>query len=285
MATDYRTHHADCYLTHHECAIAEIERLRRSIAALEEATGGDPGPKPTESPVRCISAIAVELVQQVGSDATIAAAARVSTLGQRSHQANDDADAGLIRYLMRHRHGSPFEHGSLTVRVHAPVKVFREWHRHRAGWAYSEESGRYRALEPLFYIPHPDRPMIRCAGFKSADPTFGPADPDTYSSIINELMAGYTESYRRYETLLSLGVDRGLARDVLGVGIYSSCYCTANPRAIMHFLELRTQRGNAKRPSKPIYEIAVAAEKLEAIFAKLWPTTWAAWNEGGRMAP
>lgn len=96
MATDYRTHHADCYLTHHECAIAEIERLRRSIAALEEAAGRDPGPVPTATIVRCTSAITVELVQQVGSDATIAAAARVSTLGQRSGPVDADGSPAEV---------------------------------------------------------------------------------------------------------------------------------------------------------------------------------------------
>src|SRR5436309_900808 len=99
------------------------------------------------------SEISVEYIQHVGSDAMIAAAARVSVHGINSKENDSEKDAGLINYLMSSRHGTPFEHGSLTVRVHAPIKVWREWHRHRIGWSYNEESGRYKNLDPVFYIP------------------------------------------------------------------------------------------------------------------------------------
>lgn len=180
---------------------------------------------------------------------------------------------------------TPFEHGALTVCVHAPIKVWREWHRHRVGWSYNETSGRYKQLEPVFWIPPRERPLLRPEGFRSANPSFELASEEEYEQIVGTLTRGYEESYARYEELLALGVDRGLARDVLGVGIFSSCYCTANPRSIMAFLELRTNRPEAKRPSKPLWEIANAAEQLEAIFASHWPITHAAFCEFGRMAP
>lgn len=243
------------------------------------------------------SEITVEIIQQCGSDEMIARAAWVSTgkdlatpLGE---PISKDKITGLLGFLMRARHGTPFEHGSLTVRVHAPIKVWREWHRHRIGWSFNETSGRYRDLEPIFYIPPRERPAIRPEGFRSARPAFDVATDQEYELIRASLTQGYKDAYQQYEYLLSLSVDRGLARDVLGVGIYSACYCTANPRSIMAFLELRTGQANglnpegeaAKRPSKPLYEIEVAARKLEAIFAEFWPTTYQAWVENGRMAP
>jgi thymidylate synthase (FAD) len=236
------------------------------------------------------SEIDVELIQQCGTDETIAHAAWVSTKGAtplfgEGGNPKTDKVRGVIHFLMRERHGSPFEHGLLTVRVHAPVKVFREWHRHRAGWAYSEESGRYRNLDPVFYLPPPDRPAIRPPGFKSSRPHFDMADETAYAYIATQLAEGYRQAYSRYQDLLAAGCDRGLARDVLGVGIYSACYCSANPRSLMHFLELRTDHPEAKRPSKPLHEIRVAADKLEAIFAAHWPVTYAAWVECGRAAP
>lgn len=236
------------------------------------------------------SKITVELIQQVGDDATIAAAARVSTRGMITRLQSDD-DAKLINFLMKSRHGTPFEHGSITVRVHAPIKVWREWHRHRIGWgfneewSFNEESGRYKQLEPVFYVPPRDRPMIRPEGFKSARPAFDTATEDEYSTIIHHLTKGYHFAYESYEEMLALQCDRGLARDVLGVGIYSACYCTANPRSVMHFLELRTDHPEAKRPSKPLYEIRVAADQLEAMFAEYWPVTYKAWVDNGRAAP
>lgn len=231
------------------------------------------------------STIDVELIQSIGNDDMIAHAAMVSTRGMMAAQMPPDKVPGLLKYLMGNRHGTPFEHGSLTVRVHAPIKVWREWHRHRIGWSYNEESGRYKALDPIFWLPPRERPMIRPEGFKSSRPAFDVATPEEYDEICEYLRRGYQETYLIYEHLLALQVDRGLARDVLGVGIFSACYCTANPRSIMAFLELRTKDSQAKRPSNPLWEIDNAAHQLETIFASLWPITYFVWTECGRMAP
>jgi thymidylate synthase (FAD) len=232
------------------------------------------------------SEISVEEIQHVGDDVMIAYAAMVSTRGQMADSPIAASKVeGLINYLMERRHGTPFEHGGLTVRVHAPIKVWREWHRHRIGWSYNEESGRYKALDPVFYIPPRERAMIRPDDFRSSRPAFDTATDDEYAATLADFKEGYAFVYARYEAMLARKVDRGLARDVLGVGIYSSCYCTANPRSIMNFLELRTTEPMAKRPSAPLFEIEVAARKLEKIFAKHWPVTYAAWLKHGRAAP
>jgi thymidylate synthase ThyX len=151
--------------------------------------------------------------------------------------------------------------------------------------SYNEESGRYKQLEAKFYVPPRERRSMRRESFRSAEPTFEVPTDEEYSRTLSELERGYGEAYARYEALLALGVDRGLARDVLGVGIFSTCYCTCNPRSLMHFLELRTDRPDAKRPSKPLYEIEAVARQYEAAFAELFPLTHSAWCAHGRMAP
>ncbi len=231
------------------------------------------------------STIDVEYIQHVGDDTMLAHAAMVSTKGMLADQMDSGKVPGLLGFLIKNRHGTPFEHGSLTVRVHAPIKVWREWHRHRIGWSYNEESGRYKALEPVFWLPPQSRPMMRPEGFRSARPDIDVATDDEYAILKATLTNSYRSAYESYEYLLAAGFDRGLARDVLGVGIFSACYCTANPRSIMAFLELRTKEPTSKRPSRPLWEIDNAARQLEAIFAEHWPITHAIWLEHGRMAP
>jgi thymidylate synthase (FAD) len=82
-----------------------------------------------------------------------------------------------------------------------------------------------------------------------------------------------------------LGVDPGLARDCLPVGIYSSCWVTCNPRSLMAFLSLRTHNTDAKFISYPLHEIEVAAEVCEKIFSEHWPLTYKAFCENGRVGP
>lgn len=236
------------------------------------------------------SEITVEEVQQCGSDETLARAAWVVTknaeLTPLGKPITPEGVEKVLSFLIEKRHGTPFEHGFLTVRVHAPIKVWREWHRHRIGFSYNEESGRYKQLDPVFYVPPRERPAIRPEGFKSMRPAFDVATDAEYFVLCDQLKKGYAEAYSRYEYMLNtLQIDRGLARDVLGVGIYSACWVSCNPRSIMSFLELRTHTPDAKRPSHPLYEIEVASRKLEAIFAKHWPVTHRLWNENGRMAP
>src|SRR3954465_7380569 len=142
--------------------------------------------------IKLTSEITVEEIQHCGDDRMVASSAMVSTRGMMwENVAPDDKVAGLIGYLIKRRHGTPFEHGALTVRVHAPIKVWREWHRHRVGWSYNEESGRYKQLDPVFYVPPRDRPMIRPEGFKSARPAFDLATEEEYSEAYSLLRLGY----------------------------------------------------------------------------------------------
>jgi thymidylate synthase (FAD) len=232
--------------------------------------------------IRFRSDVTVTLVQSVGDDAGVCRAARVSTLGTAA--AGTAEAAGLIRYLMKHRHGTPFEHGLLTFLVEAPVFVFREWHRHRVGWSYSETSGRYRELEPVFWEPNDARKIVPADGYKAARPEFV-AEPKLCGYVRTMARDAYKAAWLTYRDLVGNGVALEVARCVLPVGLYSSMYATANPRSLMHFLSLRTHDANAARVSYPQAEIEECARLMEAEFARLYPLTHAAWNEFGRQAP
>ena len=251
--------------------------------------------------MKFISNITVKLIQSIGGDQIVCAAAKVSTSGEEAENLVDqEANYGLINYLMKHRHGTPFEHSSLTFFVHAPIFVWREWHRHRVGFAYTEygmddgglnqsfneESGRYKTLEPVFYIPPRNRPMMKVDGWKPGRPKFLPCTSDgVYSTLIDNLTESYQLAYDNYLNNLAMGIDPGLARDCLPVGIYSSCWVSVNPRSLMHFLSLRTHEPTAKAVSYPLYEIEVAARQCEKILAEYWPLTYKAFVENGRVAP
>lgn len=250
-------------------------------------TKADPFDMGYDISMKVTSEITVGEIMQCGSDQHIVAAARVSTNGEECLRTLDEEGElkGTINYLMKHRHGSPFEHGFLTVYVHAPIFVWREWHRHRIGFSYNEESGRYKTLDPVFYVPYDDRPAMKVEGWKPGRPKFLPWSTLTHTSVNTSLKDSYIKAYETYIRILSKGVDPGLARDCLPVGIYSGCWVSCNPRSIMSFLSLRTHHPEAAFVSYPLYEINVAADKLEEIFKQHWPITHAAFVENGRVAP
>jgi thymidylate synthase (FAD) len=236
------------------------------------------------------SDINVQLVQKMGGDHMVVAAARVSTNGidamQYAAPGQEEGNYKLIKYLVSMRHGTPFEHSALTFFVHAPIKVWREWHRHRIGFSYNEESGRYKQLEPIFYIPDRERPMMKVDDWKPGRPRFTRCEnDDTYNALVTNLKHCYTDSFARYLENLSMGIDPGLARDCLPVGIYSGCWVTCNPRSLMAFLSLRHHEPTAQFVSYPLWEIDLAAQACESMFQAGWPLTHQAFIESRRVAP
>lgn len=226
----------------------------------------------------------VELVQSIGNDETVVAAARVSTLGTEAQRFMDvpaAESAGLINFLVKNRHGSPFEHNSMTFRIEAPIFVWREFMRHRIGWSYNELSGRYSELKPVFYIPGEDRPIVQEG--KPGAYSFVDASPYTHGLTCADLSDAYECAWETYKTILASGVAREVARMCLPVGIFSTAYATCNARSLLHFLSLRTEaREGDFFPSYPQYEIARVADKMEEIFADLFPITYKAFCENGR---
>ncbi|WP_369015917.1 FAD-dependent thymidylate synthase [Actinocrinis puniceicyclus] len=177
---------------------------------------------------------------------------------------------------------SPFEHNSFTFFVSAPIFVFREFHRHRT-FSFNEESGRYRRLEPVFYVPGPERSLVQEG--KPGRYVFTEGTAEQHKLVEEATRAVCSTAYRAYLEMLEAGIAREVARGVLPVSIYSSMYATCNARALMHFLSLRTKREDSAFPSFPQREIEMVAEKMEAVFAEAMPLTYAAFNRNGRVAP
>ena len=231
------------------------------------------------------SDVTVELVKASASDSDVVWAARVSTDGENSLD-DVDSDAsrseGLINYLARESHGSPFEHTSMTFFISAPIFVFREFMRHRIA-SYNEESGRYRELRPNFYIPSKERRLVQIG--KAGSYSFIDGTDEQYEITVSAIKESCTVAYENYKKMLDAGVAREVARAVLPVGLYSSMYVTMNARALMNFLSLRTSREGSHFPSYPQREIEMVAEKMEQYFATLMPLTHGAFEKSGRVAP
>lgn len=231
------------------------------------------------------SDMSVDLVKHSASDADVIWAARVSTAGEQSLDEIDkdpSKSAGLINYLARERHGSPFEHTSITFFVSAPIFVFREFMRHRIA-SYNEESGRYRELQPVFYVPAPERKLVQIG--KTGAYEFIDGTKEQYALTVSAMKESYVFAYEKYQKMLEAGVAREVARAVLPVGLYSSMYVTMNARALMNFLSLRTSREGSHFPSYPQREIEMVAEMMEDIFSRLMPLTHGAFEKSGRIAP
>lgn len=224
----------------------------------------------------------VELMDSMGGDSSIAWAARVSTTGG-AESSSPTSDKGLINFLMRDRHGTPFEHNSMTFFVSAPLFVFHEFQRHRAGWSYNEESGRYRELEPVFYVPHPDR-ALRQTG-KPGAYKFEGGSYNQYEMVVASHRTAATAGWSRYQELLKHGIAKEVARNVLPVSIYKSMYATCNLRSLLHFLSLRWAHPNSTVPTFPLAEIQDVAKELEKHARPLFPLAFAAFDKHGRIAP
>ena len=213
--------------------------------------------------------MSVELVKSSASDADVIWAARVSTTGDKSlEDVGGDASKseGLINYLARERHGSPFEHTSMTFFISAPIFVFREFMRHRIA-SYNEE---IRKAATILW---------------NGSYTFIDGTPEQYEITVKSIKETCVLAYENYQKMLAAGVAREVARAVLPVTLYSSMYVTMNARALMNFLSLRTSRDGSHFPSYPQREIEMVAEKMEAEFAKLMPITYGAFEKSGRIAP
>lgn len=228
------------------------------------------------------SDVTVELIKHSAEDVDVVRAARVSTQGEGSLDVSDKEMSGLINFLMRERHGSPFEHSYFTFYVKAPIFVWREHMRHRIA-SYNEESGRYKELAPEFYIPSPERKLVQVG--KTGAYHFEDGTPTQYGISITQMRRTCEQAYHSYKAMLDEGVAKEVARMVLPVSIYSSAYVTMNARALMNFLSLRQSAPDSHFPSYPQREIEMVAEKYEEIFKQAMPLTHLAFINNGRVCP
>jgi thymidylate synthase (FAD) len=215
----------------------------------------------------------VRLDGALADDLSVVNGARVSFARRKEEM--DASDAGLIRFLMRDRHGSPFEHNAFRFHVRCPIFVAREWFRHRIG-SFNEFSLRYAKATDDFYVPEVED--VRTQVGKPGAYTFEPVDEELAEETRDELRAVYEQAYDAYTRLVERGVARELARSVLPVGAYTQFYWTVNARALMNFVSLRNSEFAQ-------LEIRRYAQAVEGFFAELMPVTHEAFVENGRMAP
>lgn len=215
----------------------------------------------------------VHLDGAMADDLSVVNAARVS-FSKRSERLGE-SEIGLIGFLMRERHGTPFEHNALRFHVRCPIFVAREWFRHRIG-SFNELSGRYTELPTEAYVPEAD--YVRSQAGKPGSYSFVSMTDEIAEITKDRIDEAYQHAFNAYRSMLAAGVAKEVARVVLPVGLYTEFYWTVNARSLMNFLSLR----NAPTALREIRDYAAA---VEGHFATAMPITHAAWLENGRVAP
>ena len=215
----------------------------------------------------------VRLDDAMADDLSVVNGARVSFARRKEEM--DESDEGLIRFLMRDRHGTPFEHNSFRFHIRCPIFIAREWMRHRVG-SFNEFSLRYAKATDDFYVPEAED--VRSQVGKPGAYSFEPVADEVAETTRERLRAVYDAAYETYQELVELGVARELARCALPVGAYTEFYWTVNARSLMNFVSLR----NAETAQR---EIRRYAEACERFLEQHMPVTYAAFVASGRVAP
>jgi thymidylate synthase (FAD) len=208
----------------------------------------------------------------LASDLAVVNGARVSFNSLADEMT--ERDEGLIGFLMRNAHGSPFEHGYFRFIVKAPIFVVREHHRHRAGHSYNEQSGRYSKLEAEFYVPD----YVRTQVGKPGSYTFEPVEPEVREAARQEIRTVAEQAFAAYERMLEQGVAKEVARMALPLSMYTKYFWSCNPRSLMHFCSLRNSEDAQ-------FEIREYAKAAESFLERVMPVTHAAFVAQGRTAP
>lgn len=209
----------------------------------------------------------VKLIKHNASDEDVAHAAWVSNFGTGAVERDTSDVSKLINFLYNNKHMSPFEHGSFTFFIDTPIFVAREFMRHRT-FSYNETSGRYKELEPRFYLVPDKRPMVqkgKIGNYHFEEGEYG------HKLIVRERTKRlYADAWDAYKAMLDKGVAKEVARNVLPVGIMTQFYATCNPRNLMQFLTLRND-------DHALHEIRAVAQDMEAIFSEAMPLTYIAY--------
>ena len=257
--------------------LEEIESLRSEISQTSRVTAPE-----LESilykPIEVLDHGFIRVIDYMGDDTSIVQSARVS-YGKGTKQISNDK--GLIKYLMRHRHSTPFEMCEIKFHIKLPIFIARQWIRHRTA-NVNEYSARYSILDKEFYIPSPEN-----LAAQSATNNQGRGDALTTeeaSNVIDILRRDAEQTYSNYETLLNenssgetiddnkAGIARELARMNLTLNTYTQWYWKIDLNNLLHFLALRAD-GHAQ------YEIRVYADAMLDIVRKWVPLTYAAFED------
>ena len=257
--------------------LKEIELLRSEISQTSRVTAPE-----LESilykPIEVLDHGFIRVIDYMGDDTSIVQSARVS-YGKGTKQISNDK--GLIKYLMRHRHSTPFEMCEIKFHIKLPIFIARQWIRHRTA-NVNEYSARYSILDKEFYIPSPEN-----LAAQSATNNQGRGDvltTEEASNVIDILRRDAEQTYSNYETLLNenssgetiddnkAGIARELARMNLTLNTYTQWYWKIDLNNLLHFLALRAD-GHAQ------YEIRVYADAMLDIVRKWVPLTYAAFED------
>ena len=217
----------------------------------------------------------VRLDMCMGDDASVVNAARVSFAKQRELEELSEADKGLINFLMRERHGTPFEHNAFRFHVKCPIFVAREWFRHRIG-SFNEFSARYSEVPNEFFTPTIEE--IRGQVGKPGSYSFETLDPSIAKDAVTWIADWNEQAYKLYKELLELGVAKEVARVVLPVSMMTQFYWTVNARSLMNFLSLRTHETAQ-------YDIRQYANAVLELSRGEMPVTFESWELNGRVTP
>lgn len=207
----------------------------------------------------------VRLLGVMGDDSSPDNDARISTGVAARSEAQQTT---LVRFLLRHKHTTPFEGSVMKFEVRAPIMVIREWFRHRM-FSYNEESGRYKQLDPLYYTPEPERVSYQA---KSNHQGSGEAHPEA-ESFVHQWKEEQEEFEKNYDELIGThNVARELARLNMPVSHYSTFVVTGNLLNWFRFLQLRME-------ATAQYEIRVYAEAIFAIAKQYFPRSFEAFED------
>jgi thymidylate synthase (FAD) len=211
----------------------------------------------------------VRLIKTNASDVDVAHAAWVSNFGADAETRDTSNIGKLIDFLYSNRHMSPFEHGSFTFFVDTPIFVAREFMRHRT-FSYNETSGRYKELEPRFYLPPRERPLVQHG--RPGAYTFTEGTNEQYAMLVQAQRTSFEYSWAAYQHALGNGVAREVARNVLPLATMTQFYATVNPRNLLHFLDLRDD-------NPALFEIReVAKNEMRKAMETHMPLTYSAYE-------
>jgi thymidylate synthase (FAD) len=209
----------------------------------------------------------IKYIAHMGDDLMPLSAARMSTGNPTG--VDPAKDAGTRDYLWRHAHSTPFEMSVLQIEVQCPLFVRSEWHRHRTQ-SYNEASGRYMEMPDIQYMPESDR--LQPQSLTNKQGSEGDLSPELRDEMLRRMNDEQRLVRENYEWYLEQGLAREVARINMPLSQYTRFRAQANLRNWFHFLNLR-MAPNAQ------YEIRVYAHALAEIVRKLWPETWAVFEE------
>lgn len=218
----------------------------------------------------------VDLLDSFGADLDIVNSARVSFSSSAHSQYLSDKDRGLINFLMKNKHATPFEHVVLKFKIKCPIFVAREWFRHR--WSsFNEMSMRYYVPESFDFF-YPSEDDLRKQVGKPGNYAFEKIeDTAIYDYVIDSFESVYSKAEQLYYEMVSMGVAKEIARSILPVGQYTEFIWTVNLRSLLNFLSLRNEE-NAQK------EIREYASVIESIAHLVVPHTMKCFEENGRPA-